>query len=131
MVSFNLPLGNADKYRSDIRRDEAKRTATELDVADYELTVRENLHMMTVNLDAARRTARLYRDEIMPRAEQAVSAARTAWESGGGQFRDVLDARRMLLDARLAYANAVAEQQQMLGELAFVCGDETADFQPK
>lgn len=131
MVSFNLPLGNADKYRSDIRRDEAKRAATEFEVADYELTVREDLHMMTVNLDAARRTARRYRDEILPRSEQAVSAARTAWETGGGQFRDVLDARRMLLDSRLAYAGAVTEQQRMLGELAFACGDETADFQTK
>ena len=131
MVSFNLPWGNAAKYRSDIRRDEAKRTAAAFDVADYELSVRENLHLMTVNLDAARRTARLYRDEILPRSAQAVAAARTAWETGGGQFRDVLDARRMLLDARLAYAMAVAEQQQMLGELAFVCGNDAVNFQTK
>ncbi len=131
MVSFNLPWGNVDKYRSDLRRDEAKRNASAFAAADYELTMREQLHLMTVNLDDARRMALLYRDEILPRSEQAVAAARSAWESGNGQLRDALDARRMLLEARLAYALAVSAQHQMLGELAFVIGHDAIKSQPK
>ncbi|HWI58828.1 MAG TPA: TolC family protein, partial [Bacillota bacterium] len=41
IVSMNLPWVNAGKYRSDIKREEAKVTATEFDLADYELTLRE------------------------------------------------------------------------------------------
>ena len=37
-------------------------------------------------------------------------------------FRDVLDARRMLLDARLMFARAVTEQYQMMSELVLCCG---------
>ena len=37
-------------------------------------------------------------------------------------FRDVLEARRMLLDARLMYARGVAEQYQMMSELVLCCG---------
>jgi hypothetical protein len=37
-------------------------------------------------------------------------------------FLDVLEARRMLLEARLMSTRAVAEQWQMLSELVLCCG---------
>lgn len=122
MVSFNLPLFNRGKYRADIRRDEAKLKAAEADAADYSLGLREEIHSLTVQIDAARREALLYRDEIIPRSETALESARAAWTGGRGMFRDVLEARRMLLDARLMFARAVAEQYQMMSELVLCCG---------
>jgi cobalt-zinc-cadmium efflux system outer membrane protein len=122
MLSLNLPLFNRGRYRADIAREEARRQAAELDVADMELAVREEVHGLTVRIDAARREAQLYRGEIIPRSEQALAAAQAAWQSGNGMFLDVLEARRMLLEARLMSARAVAEQWQMLSELVLCCG---------
>jgi outer membrane protein TolC len=122
MLSFSLPIFNRGRYRADIARDEAKRQAAEFDVAEMELAVREEVHGLTVKIDAARREALLYRDEIIPRSEQALAAAQSAWQSGGGMFLDVLEARRMLLEARLMSARAVTEQWQMLSELVLCCG---------
>jgi outer membrane protein TolC len=122
MLSFNLPLFNAKKYRADIVRDEAKLKAAELDAADYELSLREEVHGLTVRIDAARREALLYRDEIIPRSELALESARAGWETGRNTFRDVLDARRMLLDGKLMHARAVAEQYEMLSDLVLCCG---------
>lgn len=126
MLSFSLPFFNRSRYRADIARDEARRKAAEFDVADMELSLREEVHGLTVKADAARREALLYRDEIIPRSEQALSAASIAWQNGGGMFLDVLEARRMLLEARLMSARAVTEQWQMLSELVLCCG--LADF---
>ena len=75
-----------------------------------------------MKIDAARREALLYRDEIIPRSQSALDSARTGWESGRSTFRDVLEARRMLLEGRLMQARAVAEQYQMLSELVLCCG---------
>jgi cobalt-zinc-cadmium efflux system outer membrane protein len=122
MLSLNLPLFNRGRYRADIAREEARRQAAELDVADMELAVREEVHGLTVRIDAARREALLYRGEIIPRSEQALAAAQAAWQSGNGMFLDVLEARRMLLEARLMSARAVTEQWQMLSELVLCCG---------
>ena len=122
MLSFNLPVFNTAKYRADVRRDEARLRTTELDAADYELSLREEVHALTVKIDAARREALVYREEIIPRSESALSSARAGWESGRGSFRDVLDARRMLLEGRLMYARAVSEQYQMMSELVLCCG---------
>jgi len=122
MLSFSLPLFNTKKYRADIQRDEARLKATELDAADYELSLREDIHNLTVKIDAARREALLFRDEVILRSESALESARANWESGRGVFRDALDARRMVLEGRLMYARAVSEQYQMLSELVLCCG---------
>jgi outer membrane protein TolC len=87
-----------------------------------ELAVREEVHGLTVKIDAARREALLYRDEIIPRSEQALASAQSAWQSGTGMFLDVLEARRMLIESRLMSARAVTEQWQMLSELVLCCG---------
>ena len=122
LFSMPIPWVNSGKYREDVNRDEAKLRAVESDLLDYELSVREEVHQLTVKIDAARREAVLYRDQIIPRSQTALDSARSGWEANRGTFRDVLDARRMLLDGRLMRARAVAEQYQMLSELVLCCG---------
>lgn len=129
-VSLSLPWFNRGKYRSDLARDEARLRAVELDATDYQLSVREDLHNLTVNLDAARREALLYRDEILPRSQQALESAHANWAANRGMFNDVMEARRMLLEAQLMQARTVSEQHQLLADLALLCGvDDLATLQ--
>jgi outer membrane protein, heavy metal efflux system len=122
LVNVTFPLGNAAKYRRDIYRDEDRARAARYEVADQELSVRQEVHTLTVNLDAARREALLNRDEIIPRSERAQASAQVDWEANRIAFRDLLDTRRMLLDARLMYSRAVAEQWTQLSDLVLCCG---------
>lgn len=122
VLSMSLPWGNAGKYRSDTKREEARLKASEFDLADYQSSLREEVHQLSVKIDAARREALLYRDEIIPRSQSALESARAGWEANQNMFRDLLDARRMLLDARLMYVRAVSEQYQMLSDLVLCCG---------
>jgi outer membrane protein TolC len=121
-VSLSLPWFNRGKYRSDVARDEARLKAVELDAADYRLSVSEELHQLTVSIDAARREALLYRDEILPRSQQALESAHANWAANRGMFNDVMETRRMLLEAQLMYARAVSEQHQLLADLVLLCG---------
>lgn len=121
MVGFSIPLGNSSKYRAAVRREEEKRKAAEFETKDYEQSVREEVHGLVVKISAMRREALLYRDQIIPRSEQALTSAKAMFESGGA-LRDVLDARRMLLEGKLMYVRAVAEQYEMLSELVLCCG---------
>jgi outer membrane protein TolC len=126
-VNFSLPWLNSKRYDSDFRRDQARVRAAERDTADYTLTISEEVHHLTVELDGARRQALLYRDEIIPLTEQTLASASTAWENNLGLFQDVLDARRMLVENRLALAQSVADQVRMLAELTLLTG--VKDFQ--
>ena len=121
-LSFNVPWGNRKKYGATIQRDQANKNATELDAVDYELAVRNEIHQLIVKIDAARRDALLYREQILPRSQIALDSTRAGWESNAAMFRDVLDARRMLLDAQITSARAIAEQYQFMSELVLRCG---------
>ena len=122
VFSMNLPWANSRKYRSEIKREQSKLQATEFDLADYQAGLREEVHQLTIRIDAARREALLYRDEILPRTQAALESTRAEWESNRGFIRDLLDARRLLLEARLSYVRAVATQYEMLSDLVLCCG---------
>ncbi len=121
LVSLNLPWLNAPKYRADLRRDEAKVRTVEAEMTDYELSVREEILRLTFATDAAHREAVLYRDEIQQRAQQAIASFLIMWEANRGSLRDILDARRSLLDSQLMQDRAIVEQHQSFAELAALC----------
>lgn len=122
MLGFTLPWGNARKYRADRERAAAMALAAEKESADYALELQEEIHLLVVRIDAARREALLYQEQIVPRSERALESAQAAWVANRGMFLDVLDARRMLLDARLMQARAQTEQYEQLSDLVLCCG---------
>jgi outer membrane protein TolC len=119
---MNLPWGNRAKYKYDIRREEAKSLATEWEARDYELTIQEEIHKLIIVIDAGRRNSLLFRDQIIPRSRTGLDAIRAAWESGRGTLNEVLEARRMLLEAEAMYAQAIADQYTAMAELVLCCG---------
>jgi outer membrane protein TolC len=91
-------------------------------LADYELGVQEEVHQLLTRIASARREALVYRDDVIPRSESALRSAQSGWEANQNSMRDVLEARRMLLEARLMESRAITEQYQMLSELVLCCG---------
>lgn len=126
-ISFSVPWLNKNRYDDDWRRDRLRKQARELAATDYELSVREKLHHQIVDLDAARRQAALYRDQLIPLTQQTLASARSAWENNLGLLQDILDAHRMLLANELALASALTEQATMLAEIAFLTGSGGMD----
>jgi outer membrane protein TolC len=122
LFSVSLPWGNGAKYRADLEREQQRQQAAELEISDYTLTLREDIHRLVTAIDAARREALLYRDEILPRAQQTLATTRAMWESERSPLRDVFDTRRAIVDAQLAYARAVTNQYNAMAELALLCG---------
>jgi len=122
MVSFSLPWLNKGKYDDDWRRDRLRKQAVDLAATDHALSVREDLHHHIVDLDAARRQAGLYREQLIPLTRQTLASAQAAWEHSLGSFQDILDAHRMLVADDLVLAQALTDQANMVGELSFLTG---------
>ena len=122
MIRFSLPWFNAGKYNKDYERDQERQATAEHERQDRMLMVREELHRLSLDVDALRRESLLYSDEIMVRASQVLASRLADWEAGRGAFRDVLDARRALLDSELMSARAAAEENQMLAEMLLWSG---------
>jgi outer membrane protein TolC len=121
-LSLSLPWWNRAGYRRDLERDQHRLEAVEQDSADAALGLRNELHHLLIEIGNARRDALTDRDDILPRSDQALAAAYAAWTSGRGLLSDVLEARRMRLEARIRQARATAEQWIRVHELAQLCG---------
>jgi outer membrane protein TolC len=126
-VSFSVPWLNRGKYDDDWRRDRQRQRASELAADDYALSVREELHHHIDSLDAARREAALYRDQVIPLTRQTLASAEAAWDQNLGPFQDVLDAHRMLVSGQLSLAQARADQATMIVEIALLTGARDAE----
>ena len=123
-LRFSLPWANRDKYRKDYARDQEKVRAADLEKEDHLLTISEELHHLSIDIEASRREALLQSGEIFLRSSQALSSRLSEWQSGKAAFRDVLDARRMVLDSQLRSARAIAGQYQMFSEMLLWTGLE-------
>ena len=121
-VSFSVPWLNRGRYDSEWRRDQQRRRASDLAAQDQALSIREELHHHVVDLDAARRQALLYRDQLVPLTEQTLSSARAAWEHNLGPFQDILDAHRMLVADQLALERALTAQATLVAGISFLTG---------
>ena len=129
-VGMSLPWFNRRHYRQDVQREQHRAEAASWDAQDYELGVREEVHLLLVRADAARREALSYTAEILPRSELALSTAASSWTSNRGPFSDLMEGRRMRLEAQLGYARAVTEHYQALTELLLFCGlTDIEDFE--
>jgi cobalt-zinc-cadmium efflux system outer membrane protein len=122
VIKMTIPFVNRSKYSAAYAREKDRAAAAELDAREYETQVRDDTLRLGIRIENARRQALLYRDQIIPRGEQTLASAESNWQSGRAFFHDVLDTRRLLLDARNEYAKAVAEQYAALSELVLCCG---------
>lgn len=124
MLTFgvSLPWLNRSKYRADVARTESLREALERELTDREIATSQEVHDLVVRIDDARRRALLNRDEIIPRTHAMLDSAYAAWAAGTGMTRDLLEIRRMLVEANLEYSRAVTEQFQAMSELILWCG---------
>lgn len=73
--------------------------------------------------DALRKT-RLYRDGLVPKAEQALNSSYTAYEADETDFLNVLDAQRQLLDFQLMFEQARSDLALHRAQIEMITGRE-------
>lgn len=96
-VGFNLPLDIGGKRSARERSLAAEKLALEWQREDAALALRDTLRRADSRLRQARETLQLYRDEMLPLAEESLATARDDFAAGSGNFLDLLVAERNLL----------------------------------
>lgn len=122
MATVNLPLWRG-RYRAQQRQAEARHRAALQQRQDEQNQLVARLEQALYNRsDAASRTA-LYRDGLLPKAEQMLNVAQQAFAAGRGGFLGVIDAQRTLLEFQLAYERGRTDQARHLAEIEKLVGE--------
>lgn len=120
-VSVNLPIWR-EKNEAQLGESIARRLAVSAERrARYNMLSAELGEAHFEHRDANRRLA-LYRDSLIPKADQSLASLLGLYQAGRGGFLDVLDAERMLLEFQLAQRRAAADSAVALARLDAIIG---------
>lgn len=122
-VGINIPLWFG---KNNSKKNEAKAKKKS---AEYLLTDKENqLTAVTENIifqhNDALRKIQLYRDGLIPKAEQSLNASYTSYQAGKADFLNVLDAQRQLLNFQLMLDMSKTMLAKRKAELDMLTGIE-------
>ena len=106
--SMNLPRWNRDRHL-----DEAKQADAATTVTQSELDVRSNgifleVRQAQIDVSAAEKRVKLYRDTLLPQADAAFKAAAAAYQNNRAEFSTLIDSQNMVLDIEIALYTAQA-----------------------
>ena len=121
MVSINFPIWR-EKLDAGLRQARYRRQAATQTRAARLNSLQSQLRLIAYRYSDAQRKIALYRDTLLPKARQAMTATDAAYRGGKGSFLDLIDAQRVLLEFEITLHRAVANRAQRLAELEMVTG---------
>ncbi|UCC29934.1 MAG: TolC family protein [Phycisphaerales bacterium] len=120
-LSMNLPIRRG-KYAAGEREARARYRAAVSTRAQHENTLGAQIKKVLYDFRDAKRKIDLYRDTLIPKARQNLSATEAAYRTGAATFLDLVDAERSLLEFELSYERALANHAQRLARLEMLVG---------
>ncbi|MBU0983954.1 MAG: TolC family protein [candidate division Zixibacteria bacterium] len=107
-VSVNLPLWFG-KNKARVREAEARQKQAEFDLQDKAYHLESVAERAVFDYRDALRKVRLYRDGLLPKAEQLLNAGFAAYQAAKSDFLSLVDAQQQLLTIRLQLERSRAD----------------------
>jgi cobalt-zinc-cadmium efflux system outer membrane protein len=123
LLSLNVPLWQ-DSYKGGQRQAVAEATSIEQQKVETENNILAKVAQVYYEYNDSIRKIRLYRDKLLPKAEELLRSSETAYRGGTVDFLSLIDAQRTLLDYRLSYQRVLADNRQKLAALEMLAGTE-------
>jgi outer membrane protein TolC len=122
-ISINIPLWQG-RRRAAVNEARSKHLSAKKTTAGVRQQLLTDLQLALYRYRDAQRKIDLFRDTLIPKADQALGVTLEAFQAGDRSSLDLLDAEKTLLEFELAYARALADQAQSFSELEMLLGRE-------
>jgi outer membrane protein TolC len=121
MISASVPIWYG-KNRSALREARYRKAAVEKELEDTGNHLASDLLLALYHFEDAERKVDLYRDTLVPKAEQSLSVAQQGFEAGNTSFLSLVDAQRLLLEFQLLHEGAISERGKRIAEIEMLTG---------
>ena len=128
---MNLPIWR-ESYTAAELQAKANVRRTSQQKTEIENTIIARSERVLYDFDDSERKIKLYRDILVPKAEELLGASETAYKAGTIDFLSLINAQQKLLEFQLRHKRAVTDNQQRLAELEMLAGAQlpTANAEP-
>ncbi|HHI79417.1 MAG TPA: TolC family protein [Planctomycetes bacterium] len=120
-LGFRLPI-QASRYDALERAAKRRRRAAREKRLERQNRLRSRLREDFYHAQEAARRLSLYGDTLLPKARESVQVQLQAFRAGKGNFLDLIDAERVLLDFQLQRSRAQAEGDKARADLEALLG---------
>lgn len=121
-VAINLPI-NRSKRRAEVDRRQAEQMAMQFRVEDATARISAQVGQSYARWQEAQATVELLKQRLLPLAEQNLSATRSDYSSGNGDFRAVIEAETRLLKMETMLARSQADLLIIRAEIDRLSGN--------
>jgi outer membrane protein, heavy metal efflux system len=121
-VSFTVPWVNPAKYSAGVREARANLAAAEQALDREQKEALRLLRDQLAKIETFHHHVELFRDKLVPQAQQAFEATRLSYESGKATFLDWISAQRNLRDIEAMGREHLAHYQMAVAELEVIIG---------
>jgi outer membrane protein TolC len=121
-VSFTIPWVNPSKYSAGVREARASLAAAEQGLEREQKEALRLLRDQLAKIETFHHHVELFRDKLVPQAQQAFEATRLSYESGKATFLDWIAAQRNFRDIEAMGREHLAHYQIAVAELEAVIG---------
>lgn len=125
-VAVSLPV-HRKRYRAEEQEAAERRRAVGERRLAQEDELRDRLVRALYNFRNGDREIGLYRDTLLPKAEQSFEASQAGVRTGTAGALDLVDAQRILLQFQLAFERALTERARAVAELRYLVGGEVLE----
>jgi outer membrane protein TolC len=128
-VTMNLPWLNRDRHDDESKQADAATAVSRAELEARASAVYLEIRQAQVQVLAAQRRVKLYRDTLLPQADAAFKASSAAYQNNRSDFLNLIDSQNLLLDIQTAYYKAAAEGDAGLAQLERAVGAPLSELQ--
>ncbi len=120
-VGINIPLDQS-KRRALEAEARARSKRAKWDEIDQLAKIREEVQIAYDRVDESRHVLTLYRNQLLPLAEENLEAAKADYQAGSGDFLTLISSEKNLMQTQLQTERALTDAHQRLAELERAVG---------
>ena len=106
--SMNLPRWNRDRHEGEAKQADAATAVTQAELETRSNAVFLEVRQAQIDVLAAQKRVKLYRDTLLPQADATFQAATAAYRNNRGEFANLIESQNVLLDVETALYTAEA-----------------------
>jgi outer membrane protein TolC len=126
-VAMNLPWLNRERHEGEARQADAATDVSQAELDARATTVFLEIRQAQIEVLAAEKRVKLYRDTLLPEAEASFKASTAAYQNNRAEFMSLIDAQNLLLDIQTAYYKASAATDAGMAQLERAIGAPIAN----
>ena len=121
-LAMNLPWLNRARHEGETKQADAAADVSEAELEARTTTVFLEIRLAQIDVLAAQKRVKLYRDTLLPQADATFKASTAAYQNNRAEFANLIDSQNLLLEIQTAFYKASAETDAGIAQLERAIG---------